>query len=285
MAKKYPNAESFKQALSAKLQAISKAEGKSVEALQYRIVFERFLARIFHNKNVSWVVKGAYSLELRYKDEGINRTTTDIDFVLKELKNLTEDEILQMLKNICKIDLEDWFSFEVFPSKDLALPVYGGWRYHVVASIGSKKFKEFNVDVVAGDRFISEIEWTSGHELLSFAEIETPEIAIIPLGKQFAEKIHTLTNPTIEHNSRVKDFVDIVIYIDKGLPEKSVLVKEIENTFNSRRTHEVPKVILKPAADWALPYEKMANDWGASKKTVEEAHKYVSDFWIDLYSI
>lgn len=284
MAKKYPNAESFRQALTAKLQTISKIEGKSIESFQYRVVFEQFLARVFHDKNESWVVKGAYSLELRYKDEDINRTTTDIDFVLKELKNLSQDDILEMLKKICKIDLEDWFSFEVFPSQELAQPQYGGWRYLIIARIGNKEFRKFNVDIVIGDHFISEVEWTKGYELLSFADIETPQIAIIPLGKQFAEKIHALTNPQLLNNSRVKDLVDIVIYIDKGLSEKPILIKELQNTFSSRKTHEIPKVILKPSEDWKVPYEELASEWGASKKSLDEAHRYLSEFWINLYS-
>lgn len=282
MTKKYPNAESFKQALIANLNKISKLENTSIEVLLYRIVFERFLARVFHGKSESWVVKGAYSLELRYKDEGINRTTTDIDFVLKELKNTNKEEILQMLKNICTINLDDWFSFEVFTSKELAQPIYGGWRYLVIAKIGNKEFKKFNIDVVIGDHFISQVEWTSGHELLNFADIEAPKIAIIPAGKQFAEKIHVLTNPQIENNSRVKDLVDLIIYLDKGLPEKSILIKELKNTFNSRKTHEIPTVILKPPSNWGKTYENLASEWGASKKTLEEAHKYLSDFWRQL---
>ena len=282
---KYNTAEAFKQALISNLQRISKVENKSIEIFLYKVIFERLLARVFHSKNDNWVVKGAYSLELRYKNTNISRVTKDIDFALRKMKTLDENKTWDMLKDISNIDLGDWFLFEVLaPHKELTLPTYGGWRFPVIAKIGNKEFKRFNIDVIVGDNFISGPEWVTGHELLSFAGIEPPQIAIIPLGKQFAEKIHAYTNPQIANNSRVKDLVDLVIYIDQGLPKNKILKEEIANTFKIRKTHDIPKVLLKPADDWEKPYINLANEWGASKKTIKEAFEYLSGLWSKLYS-
>ena len=282
--KKYKTPQAFEQALISHLKNISEAENKSISSLRYKVVFERFLARIFQNKNDNWVLKGGYSLELRYKGSGISRTTTDIDFVIKELKDLDEEKIWDMLKEMSKINLTDWFSFEVqAPKKELTFPVYGGWRFLVISKIGTKEFNRFNIDVVIGDKFISEVEWVKGNELLSFAGIKAPLIAIIQLEKQFAEKLHTYTNPSLINNSRIRDLVDLIIYLDKGIPDKNMLKKEIEITFKIRNTHDIPKVLLSPPIEWESGYKNLAGDWGASKRTIGEAFEYLNDFWKRLY--
>lgn len=268
---KYQTAESFKQALISNLQSICKKENKSIEVIIYKVIFERFLARVFHNKSDKLIVKGAYSLELRYKDTNVSRTTRDIDLVLKELKNISENEIWDLLKEISKIDLKDWFSFEVLaPQKELILPIYGGWRFPIITKIGNKEFKRFNIDIVLADSLTFVPEWTPGNDFLNFAEIEPPLIAIIPLGKQFAEKIHTYTNTKIENNSRVKDLVDLVIYIDQGLPKNKLLKKDIESTFKVRSTHDIPKVLLSPPSDWEKPYENLANEGVLQRKLLRK---------------
>lgn len=283
---KYETPEAFERALITRLKNSARASGTTLEKLLNKVIFDRFLARVFHNGKDNLVVKGAYSLELRYKDTGIARTTKDIDFMLKELKGITENEMWGLLKEISQIDLNDWFSFEVLaPQQELTLATYGGLRFPVIAKIGKKEFKRFKIDVVIADSFNSEPDWVTGNELLGFAGIDAPTIALIPLAKQFAEKIHTYSNPVIENNSRVRDLVDMVIYIDHGLPDKETLKKEIANTFRIRKTHDIPKVLLSPPANWKEPYVRLASDWGASKKNIDEAFDYLNSFWKDLYSV
>lgn len=283
--KKYKTAEAFKQALISNLQNISKKENKSIEAVIYKVIFERFLARVFNNKSDKLIVKGAYSLELHYKDTNISRTTKDIDFVLKQLKHTSENEIWDLLKEISKIDLKDWFSFDVLaPQKELTLPTYGGWRFPIIAKIGDKEFKRFNIDIVLADSLTLVPEWILGNDFLDFAKIDPPLIAAIPIAKQFAEKIHTYTNPMIENNSRVKDLVDLIIHIDQAkLPKSKILKAEIANTFKLRRTHDIPRVLLSPPKDWEILYKNLASEWNASKKTIKEAFEYLSNFWNNLY--
>ncbi len=242
--------------------------------------------RIFCNCNENWILKGGYSLELRFKDiSGISRTTTDIDFALKELKNITEEKLWESLKDIAKIDLNDWFTFVVnAPTKELALPTYGGWRFLVISKIGTREFNKFNVDVSISEDFVSNPMWEKGNDILSFADIEPAKILIISTEKQFAEKIHAYTNPLLINNSRTRDLVDLIIYIDQGFKNKELLKKEISLTFKIRDTHEVPKIILEPPQEWEKPYYNLANKWGASKVSLKEAHKHLSNFWSDLYN-
>lgn len=282
---KYKTPEDFRKALEERIKKAAELENKTVNDVMYKVSFDRFLARIFHNGSENWILKGGYSLELRFKDiSGISRTTTDIDFALRELKAITEEELWDSLKEIAKRDLNDWFTFEVnAPTKELVLPTYGGWRFLVVSKIGPREFNRFNVDISIAEGFISKPLWETGSDILSFADIEPAKILLISAEKQFAEKIHAYTNPLLINNSRTRDLVDLVIYIDQGFKDKELLKKEISLTFKTRNTHDVPKVILEPSKDWEKPYKNLANQWGASKKSLKEAFKCLCDFWADLY--
>jgi predicted nucleotidyltransferase component of viral defense system len=283
---KYKTPEDFRKALEERIRKTAESENKTVNDIMYKVSFDRFLARIFHNGNENWILKGGYSLELRFKNiTGISRTTTDIDFALRELKNTTEEELWDSLKEIANRDLNDWFVFEVnAPTKELILPTYGGWRFLVVSKIGPREFNRFNVDISLAEGFVSNPIWEKGSDILSFAGIEAPKILLISTEKQFAEKIHAYTNPLIVNNSRTRDLVDLVIYIDQSFQDKELLKKEINLTFKTRNTHDVPKVILEPPKDWEKPYQNLAGQWGASKIYLKDAFEYLSDFWSDLYN-
>lgn len=283
---KYKTPEDFRKALEERIRKTSESENKTVNDVMYKVSFDRFLARVFHNGNEKWILKGGYSLELRFKDiSGISRTTTDIDFALRELKNITEEELWDSFKEMAKIDLNDWFTFEVnAPTKELILPTYGGWRFLVVSKIGPREFNRFNVDISIAEGFVSKPIWKEGSDILSFAGIEPAKILLISVEKQFAEKIHAYTNPLLVNNSRTRDLVDLVIYIDQEFKDKELLKKEISLTFKTRNAHDVPKVILEPSEDWEKPYQNLASKWGASRKTLDKAFEYLSVFWTDLYS-
>lgn len=52
----------------------------------------------------------------------------------------------------------DFFSFEINPAKrKLVGPKYAGYRFAVEASIGTKRFERFQIDVAVGDPLIGEL--------------------------------------------------------------------------------------------------------------------------------
>ena len=285
--RKYKTPEDFRRALDEKMRKISNSEGKTINEIMYKIAFDRFLARVFYKNNKNWVLKGGYSLELRFKDiSNISRTTTDIDFALKAPSYTSEKQIWDLLQEIAKCDLTDWFNFTVgAPKKELTMPTYGGWRFPVTSRVGTREFNRFNVDISIAESFLSTPKWEKGNDFLSFAGIKPPKILIISAEKQFAEKIHAYTNPQIFNNSRTRDLIDLVIYIDHGFKSSTNLKKEISLTFKTRDTHDVPRVILEPPIDWKEPYKNLATNWGASKTNLQKAHEYLSNFWKRLYKI
>jgi hypothetical protein len=74
---KYDTAEAFRAALDQRIRNEATTTGLPVMRLRKRVAFERFLARLAVAEPGSWVLKGAFALELRL---GVRtRMTKDID--------------------------------------------------------------------------------------------------------------------------------------------------------------------------------------------------------------
>ncbi len=282
--KQYQTAMAFRKALEDRLKNIAEAEAVPLDRLRRRVSFDRLLARLFDpSKQPLWLLKGGYALEFRFQK--IARATKDIDFSIPKMKEPTKERIHELLQDEVKKDIPDWFEFLIgVPTVDLDRAVYGGWRYPVTARVDNRKFSEFHLDVGVGDALISEPEWQKGSEILSFAGIDPVTVALLPKDQQFAEKIHSYTYPReLREFSRTKDMVDIVLLIDQGLPEKQQLVKAIQATFSRRESHDVPQELQIPPAVIAPTYNTMAIECGVSRKTMNEAFQYISDYWKQLY--
>ncbi len=82
MSKKYETPQSFLQALTPKVNALSKDTGYNVQRIRKIIAFEQFLSRLFSNSSKDWILKGGFAMELRIKNA---RTTKDVDLAYRDL--------------------------------------------------------------------------------------------------------------------------------------------------------------------------------------------------------
>lgn len=282
----YSSAAAFRQALEGRLLQNSKSTGMALERLRKHVAFDRFLARLFLNESKDlprWLLKGGYSMEIRYAH--IARMTKDVDLSIPRLKDPSPEAIHEMLIQVTDKDLGDWFVFRVGPhSVEMELPVYAGWRYPVTAMLAGKQFTTFHVDIAVGDVVVSAPDWESGEELLAFAGISPVKAALLPREQQFAEKVHGYTMPRPEaERSRVKDFVDMVLLIERDLSNKALVAKAIEATFGQRKTHSIPKVMPAPPAAWEKPYAEMAAECGVQRKEIKGAYAFISEYWDTLF--
>ena len=192
---RFTTAGAFRQSLEERLKQFAKNQGTDLNRLRRRVAFERLLARLFMEENPRWLLKGGYAIELRLRE--IARATKDVDLYMRDstfqvhqdqnpqqaLRELLQDELTR--------NLDDWFIFRLgAPTAELQAAPLGGARFPVDTHLDSRQFARFNLDVGLGDVVVSEPEWITGHELLSFAGIPPAQIAMVPLDQQFAEKIH-----------------------------------------------------------------------------------------------
>ncbi len=200
-------------------------------------------------------------MELRFERA---RATTDLDFTVASRPAGDGDTLLDYLQTHAAIEAEDHFSFRIGEvMADLDAAPYGGARYPVEAIMAGRTFVRFHVDIGVGDVIIDPVETTRPRDWLGFAGIEPPIVRMISGAQQFAEKIHAYTLPRgSAPNSRVRDFVDMILLI-RGASLDPVLVTEaIHRTFARRDTHPVPPHLPPPPIGWEKAFELMAKECG-----------------------
>lgn len=279
--KKYDNANAFRKALEDRLKNLAREQAVPLDRLRRRITFDRFLARMFdeRNKEPMWLLKGGYALEFRFHN--IARTTKDVDFSIPHIKNADENTVRAFLQEEVKKDLSDWFIFYIgTPMKEFDQAVYGGWRYPVEARVANRVFTKFHIDVGIGDAIISEAEWKTGEDVLRFAGIKPAYVAMLPIEQHFAEKIHAYSYPRDKRPfSRMRDLVDLVLLIEQGLPGDKLLLSAVKATFERRGTHDIPEVLEAPPDVLADSYVQLADDCGIAKKTMAEGFSFLHEHW------
>lgn len=266
---RYETPRAFERALSARLKRQAAEEGMDLDRLRKRVVFERFLARLFHQAPHRWVLKGGYALELRLG--GRSRATKDIDL---DRPPPPAEDMLDELQEAAARDLGDFFVFRVGVPKPMQGAPLGSLRFSVEARLAGKPFTSFALDVGQGDEPLGEAEWKEGQADLSFAGIERTRLPVYPLVDHFAEKLHAYTRPR-ERRTRVKDLLDLTVILEEladELPPPEQMRQSLELTFDRYDTHALLKPLPPPPEDWAEPFEAEATNLGLKTTDINHAH-------------
>jgi predicted nucleotidyltransferase component of viral defense system len=256
---KYKTPQNFRSAVQEKLKLISRNEGVDIMRLYRQVGYTHFLARLFKDKTVPWVLKGGHALELRLQE---SRATKDIDLALKETNFLrgTESEKIDAIKEAIiersRIDLGDYFEFLITgPKMELDAAPYGGARFQIEALIDGKRFTIFDLDIGNGDVWIEPHDELELKNYLDFTGFETPKIGVINIEQHFAEKIHAYTVPRQIENSRVKDLVDLYLMVKNEKLNPDLLKQCLMDTFSRRDTHDFSVELKTPPLSWEKPFK------------------------------
>jgi hypothetical protein len=60
----------------------------------------------------------------------------------------------------------------------------------------------------------------------------------------------------------VKDLVDLVLLIERTRLDAARLPRAIRETFQRRKTHDIPSALVSPPASWSGPFSEMAAECG-----------------------
>jgi hypothetical protein len=146
--------------------------------------------------------------------------------------------------------------------------------------LAGKVYARFHIDVGCGDPVVGDPERLTGDDLLSFADIEPAAAIAISKPQQFAEKVHAYTFPWSGRlNTRTKDLVDLVLLIERGLPNVSEIRSALRATFAARGTHPLPVSLDPPPRVWAVDFPVMASEAGLSTSDHLEAFSILQSFW------
>jgi hypothetical protein len=265
---KYRSALSMRVALEDRLNRMARDKGSDIMRLRRHVAFDRLLARLFSRQTNDLIVKGGYALELWINNA---RTTKDIDISFKgdlggiwKGEHTSDPKALQdFLQNLATLDTMDFFEFIIGNTiLNLENAPYGGYRFPIEARMAGRIFIRFEIDVAAGDVWITPHDSLKTPDWFGFAGIDAPLIPVISQEQQFAEKVHAYTLPRKTPNSRVKDIVDILLLIEKGKLKTDKLQNALSKTFKQRKTHDIPSGLPDPPDTWDLPFKKMAETSG-----------------------
>jgi hypothetical protein len=105
-------------------------------------------------------------------------------------------------------------------------------------------------------------------------------VLAIPKAQQFAEKVHAYTFPWKGRlNTRTKDLVDLVLLIERGLPDPGAIRGALAVTFAARGTHVLPEALPPPPPFWSRDFPAMAGEAGLSTADLPEAFAILQHFW------
>jgi len=284
--RRYASATAFRVALEDRLKRMAQEESLDLQRLRRQAAFDRLLCRLFAKPDAPWLLKGGYAMELRLKTA---RTTRDMDLALRQLPMPTRDwdanasTVLEALREVGLLDLGDFFTF-VFGDavQDLDAAPYGGARFPVDARLAGRSFVKFHLDVSTGDVLREPYESLSGRDWLGFAGVAGTTFRAVSPEEQFAEKLHAYTLPRVgRENTRVKDLVDLVLLIDRTGMSAARLPNAIRETFQRRKTHEIPPALASPPATWSKPFAEMAVECGL-EPNMERHFEVVAKFFSSL---
>lgn len=165
-------------------------------------------------------------------------------------------------RRVEQIDLGDHFVFSVerAPSDE---DEGRGIRFRVRSELAGDLFEVVSVDVGFSDALIGNAELVGTPGLLDFADIAAIEVPVVPLEQQVAEKVHAYTRTYRGHrSSRTKDLVDIVLVSRHLSVNGRRLAVALELVFAARSTHDLPKALPAPPAEWMRPYAALARTVG-----------------------
>jgi hypothetical protein len=108
--------------------------------------------------------------------------------------------------------------------------------------------------------------------------IAPPSVPVISREQQFPEKLHAYSLPRGERvNTRTKDLIDMLLLIAQGKLDNPRMASAIAATFKRRATHDVPRKLEPPPAEWKSTFEALAGECGL-KTSLSEGFVTVQGF-------
>ncbi|WP_270264339.1 nucleotidyl transferase AbiEii/AbiGii toxin family protein [Kocuria marina] len=208
----YATPHAVKQAIkSAARKARGNTSGPSIDALIRQEYFNRFLSRVFSERQSSrWVLKGGTAMLARIPD---TRATLDID-LLANSSDLEEAE--KDLARLAAVDLGDHFRFVHDRSRRIAAgeaqDYTDGLRVTFIVYIGPQRQADLSVDLVTGTRAVGPIETIIPANRLDLPRLHSSPYRLYPIAHQLADKVcAVMMTYNGVPSTREKDLVDLAV--------------------------------------------------------------------------
>ena len=223
--------------------------------------FDRLLCRIFSESEPAFILKGGQSMLARTISA---RTTRDVD-LLAIAKNA--DEALEELKRLASIDLDDFLTYVFARAEKIKVEdeYRQGYKVYFTPYLGPSTKNEVSVDLVVDEVVCENPEKMAPVARLDINGLEVFDYLLYPVVNAMADKIcATMQLFEGRESSRVKDLVDLVLFLTTQSFEGKSLRKQVESEVAFRK--------MKPMEGYKVPrswftlgkprYAKLASETG-----------------------
>ena len=220
----------------ARLLNVAKAQGVDFNQVLVRFALERILYRLTQSQYADrFLLKGALLFTLWY--DMPHRATRDADLLGFGASDL--ESVAQVFREIAGLDVDDGIVFR--PASVTVEEIrkeagYGGVRVIIAGELAKARCKT-QIDVGFGDA-VTPGPVASVYPVL-LDDLPAPRLRAYPTYTVVAEKLHAIALLGMT-NSRVKDYFDLSVLLERETFDADLLAQAIKATFE-RRGMAVPK--------------------------------------------
>lgn len=222
----------------ARLLNVAKAQGVDFNQVLVRFALERILYRLAQSQHAErFLLKGALLFTLWY--DMPHRATRDADLLGFGASDL--DAVAQTFREIAAVAVDDGMAFD--PASVMVEEIrkeagYGGVRVVIAGELAKARCKT-QIDVGFGDA-VTPAPVDSVYPVL-LDDLPAPRLRTYPTYTVVAEKLHAIALLGMT-NSRLKDYFDLSVLMERETLDSELLAKAIQATFE-RRGMAVPGVL------------------------------------------
>ena len=214
----------------ARLLNVAKAQGVDFNQVLVRFALERILYRLAQSQHGErFLLKGALLFTLWY--DMPHRATRDADLLGFGSSDL--DAVAQTFREIAAVAVDDGMAFD--PASVMVEEIrkeagYGGVRVVIAGELAKARCKT-QIDVGFGD-VVTPAPVDSVYPVL-LDDLPAPRLRTYPIYTVVAEKLHAIALLGMA-NSRLKDYFDLWVLMERETLDSELLAKAIRTTFERR---------------------------------------------------
>jgi predicted nucleotidyltransferase component of viral defense system len=214
----------------ARLLNVAKAQGADFNQVLVRFALERILYRLSQSKHADrFLLKGALLFTLWY--DMPHRATRDADLLGFGASDL--ESVAQAFRDIASVAVDDGIVFD--PASVVAAEIrkdagYAGARVLISGELAKAKCKT-QIDIGFGDAVTPGPVDATYPVLLD--DLPAPHLRTYPVYTVVAEKLHAIALLGMT-NSRLKDYLDLSVLLDRETLDIDLLGKAVKATFERR---------------------------------------------------
>lgn len=214
----------------ARLLNVAKAQGVDLNQVLVRFALERILYRLSQSEYADhFLLKGALLFTLWY--DMPHRATRDVDLLGFGASDL--ESVIQTFRDIASVAVDDGIVFD--PASVVAEEIrkdagYAGARILISGELAGARCKT-QIDIGFGDAVTPGPVDATYPVLL--ADLPSPRLRTYPVYTVVAEKLHAIALLGMT-NSRMKDYLDLSVLLDRETLDTNLLAQAIKATFERR---------------------------------------------------